>query len=366
MPEETENFQSLPGRGVDIGTANIGACHVKDTGNFATRAVRDCFMSLPIAEQLNLEVAGVKFFISENEEHLIILDREAAELSAVMGSELRRPLASGFISDKEDLSKEVVKLILESLLGKPMVPGELAVYSVPGEPVDSRTPKAQYHTRFFYDRIKELGFTPIPINEALAVCFNETMKPIDGYDPLTGLCFSFGAGMINVALVFKSICVRSFSLPMGGDWIDEAAAKATNSPLTQVTLLKEEGLNLTPNPDHPEYLLSRKPYHDAVSERQAEAVSLMYRELLTKLRDTLTLYFSRPENRVDIKAKIPVIVSGGTTMANGFLALFDEIVLGGFETRLSLAPHATQASNPLLAVAMGALRFARLRAAQQE
>lgn len=347
----------LSGRGVDIGTANIAHCRLSDVKQFHIDSIRDCFLALPADEQTNLGHAGVLYTESEDHNHLLIVDQEAAQLAAAMGMELRRPLAQGFISDKEDLSKEVVRLILTSLLGEPSIPGELAVYSVPGEPFDSRTPKAQYHTRFFASLLKEMGYTPMAINEAMAVCFNETMYPESPeYAPLSGLCFSFGAGMINVALVLKSLCLRSFSIPLGGDWIDEAAAKATNSPLAQVTLLKEEGLDLMNS-----RVVEARTYHDAVTHRQAEALCLMYQELLSKLRDTLNKFFSRPENRLDIRTPIPVIVSGGTSRASGFLQLFDEIVLEGLETRLPIDRHATQAKKPMEAVAMGAMQFARLR-----
>jgi cell division ATPase FtsA len=238
------------------------------------------------------------------------------------------------------------------------------VFSVPGDPVDTKTPKALFHTRFFADRIRELGFTPLPINEAMAIGFSETQKPVNGYEPLAGLCISFGAGMINVALLFKSLCVRSFSLPMGGDWIDEAAAQQTNTPLAQVTMLKEEGLVLNAIKDS--YILAKKSHHDTISERQAEAVVMMYRELLTKLAITITQFFARPENRLDVKDPLPVIISGGTSMIQGFPELFDELVLEAIDTRLPLAKKCIQAKNPMTAVAMGALQFARLRTAAQE
>lgn len=362
MSELLISTPSLPGRGVDIGTANIAHCRMMESLGSRIETIRDCFLALPADEQVNLEVAGVNHSVSEDGNHVLVLDQEAAQLAAATGLELRRPLAQGFISDKEDLSKEVVKLILSQLLGQPDVPNELAVFSVPGEPLDSRGAKAQYHTRFFSSLLKELGYTPLPINEAMAVCFNETLKPQkEDYLPLTGLCFSFGAGMINVALVLRSLCLKSFSLPLGGDWIDEAAAKATNTSQAQVTLLKEEGLNLME-----QSVFSPQTYHDAVTERQAQAVALMYEELLTKLRDALNKFFSRPENRLDIRDQLPVIVSGGTTMAHGFLNLFDDIVLSGLDVRLPLDKNATHARRPMVAVAQGAAQFARMRLARTE
>lgn len=356
---------TFSGLGVDIGTANIAASRFAvGNNNMDISSIRDCFISLPEEEEGNLSLSGLPYFPSADGERLLVIGDEAIELAAIHGTELRRPLAKGFISDREDLSKEVVTLILGRLMGKPQTPNELAVYSVPGPPSDDAA-KAQYHTRFFSDRLKELGFTPLPINEAMAVIYSETCQPEklpEGHRPLTGLGLSFGAGMVNVALVHKGMLVRAFSMPFGGDFIDEAAAKATNSPLAQVTLLKESGVDLLKGT-----VTQERPWHDAQTHRQAEAISLMYRELLTKLRDGINEFFSRPENRVgDMQTVMPVIVSGGTSRADGFMALFDDIVLNGLETRFPVAPHATGAASPMHSVAQGALVFARMRSAKRE
>lgn len=354
----------LPSRGVDIGTAYLAAGVMHDDSvTMDLESIRDCFITLPSDEAANLEAGGVNFRVSEDGESLIVIGQEAIDLAAIHGTELRRPLARGFISDKEDLSKEVVNIILQQLLGAPCTRGELAVYSVPGPALGDDASKAQYHTRFFGDRLKELGFTPMPINEAMAVVYAAWKSVANNGAPLSGLGISFGAGMINVAMVHKGMLVRAFSLPFGGDFIDEAAAKATNSQMAQVTLLKEEGLDLTKGSIFGE----PKAYHDAQSLRQAEALCLMYRELLTKLRDAITAFFSRPENRVgDVKHVLPVIISGGTSRPHGFETLFEEIVLKGVELRFPLADHVTGVSDPMGAVAAGALTFARMRSAKNE
>ena len=371
----------LTGKGVDIGTANIAVSvfqskQVNDGegSRFETSAnttfSRDSFLTFPINEEAVLASAGVPYEVSSDEQHLLVLGVHAAPFAQAMGIPLRRPLAKGFISDKEDLSKEVVKLILAQVLGEPTSPGEIAVFSIPGMPIDGDTPKANYHTRFFSDRLREMGYTPVPLNEAMAVCFNELVDVGEG-KTYTGLNFSFGAGMVNCALVFKGVLIRAFSLSMGGDFIDEAVAKATNTPLSHVTALKEDGVYLvdmdvlegdeTIRVTQGTIKDRREGYHDSQSDRQAEAISMMYRELLTKLREVLANFLVDPANRVDIKDTIPVIVSGGTAMAPGFVSLFNEIVLNGLVTRLSLGKSAMLARSPMGAVALGALNYAQMR-----
>lgn len=353
--------QPLLGNGVDIGTANIASAHYVEKVEIMKH--RDCFISFPAEEQMNLEAAGVTIYTSEDGNSLFVIGDEAVTIAGVLGGQLRRPLARGFVSEKEDLSKEVLNLLLQSAMGPARVEGELAVFSVPGAPLDGDTAKAQYHTRFFSDRLRELGYKPMPINEAMALVYSETGDPQGGEPPLTALALSFGAGMINVALVYKSMLIRAFSLPFGGDFIDESVAKATNSPLTQVTILKEGGLDGAPGGVDllTGKIVNQTTFHDTQSERQAEAISLMYRELLTKLRDAMNEFFSRPENRVEIPESIPVLVGGGTTMAPGFLKLFNDLVLSELDLRFPHSTTVTQAKDPLYAVAMGALRMARFR-----
>lgn len=353
--------EPLLGNGVDIGTANIASARYNAKVDITMH--RDCFISFPAEEQMNLEAAGVTVYPSEDGNNLFVIGDDAVTIAGVLGGQLRRPLARGFVSEKEDLSKEVLNLLLRSSMGPARAEGELAVFSVPGVPLDGDTAKAQYHTRFFSDRLKELGYKPMPINEAMALVYAETETPADGVPPLTALALSFGAGMINIALVYKSMLIRAFSLPFGGDFIDESAAKATNSPLTQVTILKEGGIDGAPGGVDllTGKIVNQTTFHDTQSERQAEAISLMYRELLTKLRDAMNDFFSRSENRVEIPETIPVLVGGGTTRAPGFLELFNRQVLADLDLRFPHSTTVTQAEKPLYAVALGALRMARFR-----
>ena len=350
----------LEGVGLDIGTANFAASRYSQVGDTLMKSiteVRDCFVLFPVEESPALDVAGVEYHVSKDKKNLFVIGKDAVKLSVALGSELRRPLARGFVSEREDLSKEILTLILTQVLGKPRFPDELAVFSIPGVPMDGDVTKAHYHTRFFSDRIKELGYQPLPINEAMAVCFAELYKlSEEGSAPLTGLCMSFGAGMINVALVYKSMLSKAFSIPIGGDYVDEAVAKATNSTPEQVCVLKEEGIDLLKGVP-----VKAAAHHDVVTSRQAEALGMVYRDLLTKLREALHGYFTNSANRIEIREPLPVIVSGGTTLAPGFLGLFNDIVLKDLGIRLPLVDEARSAANPLGSVAIGALRFARLR-----
>lgn len=371
---EAQDAVFHPGLGLDVGTANIASGRSLTTSEgqtiCRTRTVRDCFLNFPAEDVGTLEMADVPY-AETNSGQLVVVGKEALRIAAALGLEVRRPLAQGFISDKEELSKDVVKILLEDVLGEPTEEGELVAFSVPGAPYQGDPAKATFHTRFFSDRIRELGFKPLPINEAMAIGYN-ALDEIAATDPsakdrkLTGLCISFGAGMTNVALVYQGLCAKAFSLPLGGDYIDQTVSKNTNTPIASVTLLKEEGVDLfaadTAGRDGvPAFIPDRKPHHDATSDRQAEAITMVYRDLLEALKDAMNGYFNDPKNRVDIRETIPVVVAGGTTLATGFLPLFDQIVLSGLDIRIPLMKHAVTTASPLTSVAQGAARFAQSR-----
>lgn len=385
MASKPKNKSSIPVemlsvcRGIDIGTANIAEAHMSvvqgGVKKVSVEVIRDCFISFPSSEANTLLMSGVEFH-DVDDDQIVVVGNDALRLGAAMGIEVRRPLSSGFISEKEELSKEVVRILLEKALGAPKMKDEPVAFSIPGVPLGGDASKATFHTRFFADRIRELGFKPIPVNEAMAIGFGALgdRPAVNGLDSrnYTGLCFSFGAGLTNVALIYQGLCSRAFSIPFGGDWIDRVAAETTNTPVSSVTLLKEEGIDLmagrrtTPGVE-PSYLVEERTYHDATSLRQAEAIAMVYLDLLEKLRDGLESFFNDPKNRIDVREVLPVIVAGGTAQAVGFLELFNEVVLQGLKVRLALDPNgAILSPAPLQAVAVGSLRYSRVTFARTE
>lgn len=361
---------SREGFGVDIGTAYMVCAQSDETHNDKIRlnSVRNCFIVQPPEQAMSLDISGVPYI--EGHQGLYILGQDAVELAGVTGEELRRPLSQGFISAKEEQGKEVVSLILSKIMGSPSKSGDVVAFSVPG-PVYNTTgvlqhnPASQvnlgFHSAFFKDLLTSLGYNAIPVNEAVAVAYSEMMEPKNKQHlPLTALAISFGAGMVNIALVYKSMLVRSFSLNMGGDYIDRGAAEATSSPVSQITLLKEHGVDLLTGK-----IVNRDETHDAQSDRQAEAISIMYRDLLSKVTEAINSFFAMPANRTEIPDTIPVVVSGGTCLSPKFMELFDEVVIQGLDVRFKFWAEPVRAQNPLNSVALGTLAIARMRSSKK-
>ena len=350
------------GVGVDIGTAYIVSAKSDADNKVKISSVRDCFLALPLDQASFLEISGVEFI--EGKEEVYVVGSDAINLVGVLGGELRRPLSKGFISPKEEDGKEILQLILQQILGKPQVKDELVAFSIPGPifdadsevaPKPSQDTALTFHTSFFKNLITDLGFKARPVNEAVAVCFNETVNPKKKDEtPLTGLAFSFGAGTTNVALVWKSLPVKVFALPFGGDYVDQMAAKATDSSISHITLLKERGVDLMTGK-----VVSKNEFDDTQTERQAEAITMAYTDLLHKLITATNKFFSFNENRVEIPDTIPVILSGGTTKSPNFMKLFNKVFMENLDVRFKVS-DARLSATPLDATASGCLNYVRI------
>ena len=125
---------------------------------------------------------------------------------------------------------------------------------------------------------------------------------------------------------------------VGGDWIDAGAAKATGSTQSRMCSMKEQGVDLM-NPQG----------------REQEALALYYKSLIEYCVDQTAREFIKIKDRFSLPRPIPIVVSGGTSLAGNFLEFFTEV----FESKRRKFPieisEIRHASDPLNAVARGLL-----------
>ena len=130
----------------------------------------------------------------------------------------------------------------------------------------------------------------------------QILKENDIDIPLSGLSFSFGAGMINVALLYKGLEIDSFSITYSGDFIDSNASQVTGIPISNIIKIKETKLDLN-NVD--------------ASDRVQQALSIYYDELIER---TLTLMSNKfKDKKSELDGKLEVVIGGGTSMCPGFI-----------------------------------------------
>jgi hypothetical protein len=318
------------GVGLDIGTMNIVSARRAATG-IETKRMRDAFIVLPKQKTKMLKLADTPF--AERDDDVLILGDAAMEMANVFGENPRRPLAGGLISAGESDALGVLKLLIQNVLGSPTEENEVCYFSVPAPPLDQPDRDIIYHRGVFERIVEECGFDPFPANEAMAIIFSECAN--EGF---SGLSFSFGSGMTNVALALNTTEVLSFSVQRGGDWIDKHAAQAVGMTQAQMCALKEAGIDLVTHETQPE-----------------EALTLYYKAMIEFALDQVAAHFAQKAGQYTFPKAIPIIVSGGTSQAGSFLDFFNKVwrkKKRKFPIEIS---EVRAAKDPLNAVAFGML-----------
>ena len=322
--------------GLDIGTGTIIASKLDDkTNEVQSVRVRDAFVSLAVEQKQMLKLSDISY-IEENDKVIIVGD-DAANIANVFNQPLRRPLSKGTVSPSEIEAQKVIKHLFKSVLGAADVNGTPCYYSVPANPIDADI-DVTYHEMVMGQMIEELGWKAVAANEAQAIVYSECADTM-----FSGFALSFGAGMVNAALSYKSIPLITMSVARSGDYVDESAAKATGVSSAKICSIKEKGV----------YLL--KP-----EGREQSAIAIYYKSLI---RYAVTNFVAKIKSQnvmsnIDLPESIPVVVGGGTSLPKNFLEVFRQEVknVNGFPFSVTDIRHA---KNPLYAVSRGLLVMAQ-------
>ncbi|MHC4606711.1 MAG: disk-shape morphogenesis protein volactin [Planctomycetota bacterium] len=321
------------GRGLDVGTTNICCAVQKDAGDLITNIQRNAFLDVrsdPFTKKMLMKL-GIDHIV-QGEKGYVIGD-PAFDLANVFEKNTRRPMKRGMISPLEPEALLIVSLIIAELLGHPQEVGEMCVYSIPADPIDSER-NVIYHSGALEAVLRKLGYTPKAMMEGHSVVFAEL-----GNESYTGIGVSCGGGMFNVSIAYHSMPALTFSTSRGGDWIDENVSEALGLTASQVCGIKESGVNLL------------KP-----KSRVEEAVSIYYRNLINYTLEQIRDKFTTSENMPSFPHPVVLACAGGTAMIEGFIDVFrDEFEKVDFPVEVK---DIRVAKDPLRAVARGCLQAA--------
>jgi hypothetical protein len=331
----TSMTERMLGKGLDVGTANLVAAVQNPDGSITVKLERNAFLDVRADTYSRGMLTKLKVPYVLRGDQLIVLGEASFELANVFGRETRRPMKDGLISPSEVDALPMIRLIIEKILGEPSVPGENCYFSVPAPSID-RDNNIIYHQGLFEGILRSMGYTARAINEGHAVVFSELAE-----SDFSGIGLSFGGGMVNACVCYKTIPAVSFSISRSGDWIDKHVAEVLGIPKSRATFLKERGVDLA-NP----------------RGREEEAIAIYYRNLIQYTLANIKARFESTANVPTFQGPVPIVCSGGTALIRSFVPVFeDEFRKMKFPVPVSAI---TLASEPLNSVAKGCLVAAAL------
>jgi len=332
--------------GLDIGTMNICSAMNLADNKIEVKSSRNMFVEVDtdlttISEIENTDLDYIQLEDDEGIERVFIVSEDCLRFSQIFGQIPKRPMSSGIISSSELDAMLVMGSIVEGLVGR--VDNGRCVFSVPASPIDKTGVNIIYHEKIFSKLMNGLGYNSKPLNEAMAVIFSNCSK-----DRFSGIGMSWGCGMTNVAVSYRGIPAFSFSISRGGDYVDECVSKSLGIPISRVTGIKERKLNLI-NPT--------ETFKNRREKQVLEALYFYYQELIDYVLKIFLKEFNNKSSDLEVDEHIPIILSGGTSLPNGF----DQLVNSRFE-KFNNFPYdisdIKRADDPLYAVAQGCLIYA--------
>jgi hypothetical protein len=316
--------------GLDVGTSKVVTAR-GDSTRSESAAQLNAFFVVPHSSlhETTLKNNDVPFF-REGEE-LVVYGSAAEKFAHMFNAEVRRPMARGVLNPGEPAATHVLETLLGTLIPVARSPGEPLAFSVPAASTETGH-ALTYHEETLKRYVRERGYTPLAVNEGLAVVLAELAK-----ESFTGIGISCGGGMCNVAVSYLSIPSLTFSLAQGGDFIDAAVGAVVREPATRVKAIKEETLDLT----------------QSGADKIGKALHIYYDNLIESLVEELIRSVTRSQRLPRSDQPLPIVLAGGTAKPNGFRERFEKALRR--RTLPFQVADVRLASDPLTATARGAL-----------
>lgn len=335
---KVKEVEKIYGIGLDVGTGYlVGAGFIN--GDIEFKPLRNAFYSIDkeTFSKTMFDKQQIKFV--ELNGIVNIIGDDALTLSRIQNTSAKRPLSCGIINNKEKSSAPILNKMFQYCVNDyKKKNGEVCVYSIPGPKVGDESFDVDFHSMSIDGLLSSYGLRPVPLNEAYAVILSEMETAKD----ITGLGFSFGAGLVNVAFVYKSMLVFSFSIDKSGDFIDKKSADTCGSSDSIMNHLKEKSLDLS--------------LPDIELSSELRTLKFTYKYIIRNTLSNVMNAFNRNDT-ANIVEPISIVISGGTTLPNGFDDMFNEELKN---TKLPFTvTKVLTAKNRLAAVAKGCLIYAR-------
>jgi len=289
---------SLP-LGLDVGTSRIVVARNRDK-KYHYDAQLNAFITLPYSNLAQSLLERETVFHEVVGDEIVVAGNDAQKFAEIFHVETRRPMLRGVLNPQEPHSLAVMRRIITRLVGAAGTDGRKIFFSVPA-PTGTTEEGIAYHQASIRQILIDLGFQAQPIEEGLAVVYAEMSA-----SNYTGIGISCGSGLCNVCFSVLSVPVISFSVPKAGDFIDAQAAAVTGELSTRMRVHKENTFGL----------------NGLSGDRVANALNVYYDDVIRTLTNTLRSTISSTQRLPKLDQSVPVVLSGGTVMPNGFLGRF--------------------------------------------
>lgn len=325
--------------GLDVGTSNLVSARVKKGKEIEVKRLRNAFVEIDEEQRARLSQGALNAVHIKDKSYIV--GDEAISIARILNKEVRRPMASGVLNPEEKDGRSVIGALVKALVGDPQDEGERCCFSVPAVPVDNPKANTVWHTGFFSQLLEDLGYSPEPVNEALAIVYAEC-----GDDDHSGIAISHGAGQVNVCASYKLVGSLEFSICRSGDWIDQNSATAVGTSIARVLKVKED----------PKFDLLDP---ESVDEEIGPALFYHYEAMIKYEIQHLVKEWVKMKSQLDFPEAIPIVLSGGTASLKGFKELWEQ-QLEKFSKKNPLpfkVKEIRMAKDPLGAVARGLLTY---------
>lgn len=330
-------------RGIDIGTMFVVSAQEEGADVVFTKE-RGAYFTFVDEDAIDmLEETGASTVKIGDTIHAIGDDAiRYANLTAQFEN-FHRPMSKGVLNPAEEDAIAILRYIINGVGGKPSFSGEICAVTSPADPLDGSF-DTTFHRTLLKSHIEKMGYTPIILNESLAIIYSENpvIKTDEGDIPFSGIGISFGAGMVNLVAAWRGKKLVEFSITKGGDWIDQKVSEVTNTPMSKVIKFKESKWG-------------KLEKYNSKDQRLVSALDIYYDALIEEALTNFIDQFEKQDRSYD--DPVEVIVAGGTSLAPNFIKKFKD-VFGKLDIPFDLE-GVRHAKDPLTAVANGALVAAK-------
>jgi hypothetical protein len=322
----TTNSSAL---GLDVGTSRI--CLAERSGEeFQYETQLNAFVSIPYSKMTANVLKKEKVPHTLNGAEIVVHGNESDRFADLLNVDTRRTMSRGVLNPAEPDSLAMIRKIVESLLD-PTKDKQKLCFTVPAAPLGAEE-NLTYHEATIRQILVDLGYEVKSINEGLAVVYSELEA-----SNYTGIGISCGGGLCNVCLAYLSVPVLSFSIPKAGDYIDNNTATVTGERANRVRIAKEDSFHL----------------NGFFADKLHQVLGVYYDEMIQSLVNGMKQAFSGAHGLPKSGRNLPIVLSGGTALPEGFKDRFEKILR---EAELPItATEIRMAADPLHSSAKGAL-----------